>query len=196
MNKILLFKLNNKMEIETDRQEPREVLTDRLYLKIITIQDAEDICNYVSKDVLIMTGCPAPWPYTLDDALHFCNLVIQRAISGEEFYYIIRLKYTNQFVGIISLALNPQNNNRKSPGYFGYWAAKNHRRHGYIFEALTKLEELAVDFKLHRLCSFVRDDNIPSIQLLLKANFTKQFSQKELYLDTEVNESFYQKLLL
>lgn len=65
-----------------------------------------------------MTGCMAEWPYSMEDSIDFCRVAKKKKKR-------IIMKMNGDFVGIISLVINPLNNERKCSGYFGYWAAES-----------------------------------------------------------------------
>ncbi|MDQ0654604.1 GNAT family N-acetyltransferase [Pseudomonas cedrina] len=108
-----------------------ELLTDRLILRPLDLDDAEGIQRqFPHWAVVRYLNALVPWPYPADGARTFLEENALPAMArNEEWHWSIRLKSApNQLIGVISL-MDEQDNNR------GFWLGPQWQGQGLMSEA-------------------------------------------------------------
>ena len=113
-----------------------EIETDRLLLKPISFDYAEDIFKEFTQEITkYMVPKPAE---TIEETKEFVGNSLKGLMAGNNLQMVILDKVTNEFIGCIGLhelnTLEPE---------LGIWAKKSSHQNGYGLEAMTGLIEWA-----------------------------------------------------
>lgn len=148
------------------------LVTDRLYLRQLTLADAEDIFTYFSRDEV--TKYYDLESFTeVEQAEKFIRSMLTRYEKQEGFRWGITLKDApERIVGTIGFHNWQKEHSRIE---IGYELAPEYWRQGLMTEAM----EVVVDYgfqlpQVHRIEAFIDPDNEGSRRLLLKSGFTKE----------------------
>jgi RimJ/RimL family protein N-acetyltransferase len=165
--------------------EVDNLFSERLSLKLLQKEDLDDITEYMTEEIARNIGGGTPWPYRKIDAENWLKKSLEARNEHDFFNYVIRLKYSNEFIGIISLFAK-QYFTCLFPGKVAYWTAEHQRKKGYVLEALKEIEKLYPKyFNLRKIWTTVRAENIPSANLLKKSGFKQTGSRWESYQNSE-----------
>ncbi len=151
----------------------------RLTFQLLAPADAEDICHHLTQSIAkrLVT---VPWPYRLENAHEFIAAAQTAARDHLRYEYTIRLRATNEFVGIITLYVAAHDRSDR-PGQIGYWIAESQQRQGYALEAIQTMMELAKQLQIRRIWARIVHDNIASINLVKKVGmrFIRELTDKD-----------------
>lgn len=141
--------------------------TDRLKLRQLHIVDAEGILALRSEGSLA-GGSGMEY---IDQANSYIDK-INAGISADEWvFWSIVLKQTKTFIGTVSIW---NIDKETGTGELGYELLTAFQRNGYMSEALSPVISYAFDrMKLSRLEAYTREDNEPSVKLLLNNGFSR-----------------------
>lgn len=109
-----------------------ELLTDRLVLRPLSLDDADAIQRIFAQwEVVRFLADKVPWPYPADGARQFLEQSALPAMRrGSQWHWSIRTRaQPDQLIGVISLMDDDPGNNR------GFWLDPAHQGHGYMTEA-------------------------------------------------------------
>ncbi|MFN3994964.1 MAG: GNAT family N-acetyltransferase [bacterium] len=131
-------------------------------------------------------------PPTLDEIEIWYNSLIN---NNKNKVFIINHNETKVSLGMIELSkIDWKNRN----AYIGILiGSKNYRKRGFATESLKILINLAFQYwNLHKLYALIVDNNLPSIKLFEKMNFTKEAVLIQNYfVDNEYHNQFLYSLL-
>lgn len=117
--------------------------TNRLWLRPLTVDDADQIQAQFGcwEIVRLMSGIP--WPYPADGALTWCrDIALPQMARGEAWHWTLRLKEApDQLVGVISLMTGDDNNR-------GFWIGRPWQRRGFATEAAEAVTDYWFDVLL------------------------------------------------
>ncbi|MEG9861358.1 MAG: GNAT family N-acetyltransferase [Parvularculales bacterium] len=137
-----------------------EIRTDRLVLKKLGHADKERLVNLIGDFRVSKNLSSVPYPYTLDDADKWLEIV-----NNDKFSLNIFLN--NNLVG--GIGLTPRDN-----GFYelGYWLGVDYWGQGYATEAVRGfLDYLKTNTTFRKLKACVLSENIASAKLLKKIGF-------------------------
>jgi [ribosomal protein S5]-alanine N-acetyltransferase len=146
--------------------------TDRLILRDLEEKDASEFVKQGNDKEINYFNWYLPYPLTLAKAK---KIIKKRSVEqkGHRWLYElgIFLKENEKFVGIVSLydVSKPENKAK-----LGYWIGKEHRKKGYVGEAVKEIIRFAFqDLKLNKISAKTMEDNEKSMKLLKKLDFRK-----------------------
>jgi ribosomal-protein-alanine N-acetyltransferase len=104
--------------------------TKRLWLRPLTVGDADQIQSRFPDWEIVRLMSGIPWPYPPDGALTWCrDIALPQMDRGEAWHWTLRLKEApDQVVGVINL-MTGEDNNR------GFWIGSPWQRRGFAMEA-------------------------------------------------------------
>ena len=143
---------------------PEEILTDRLSLRRLRYEDAEEIFyTYASKPEVTRF---VSWPThkTLQDTNAFLRYAINAWDEGTDYTFAVRLKDNNRLIGSIGVI------NENGKLQFGYVFSPTQWNKGYATEVCVCLMHLLrTQPGVHRIQSFVDAENVSSAKVLIKS---------------------------
>ncbi len=140
----------------------------KINLRPVTKHDAQSIYQY-ARDKEISRYTFIPYPYKLEDALHFIRHTQIAARKGTEFNLGIESKVTGQIIGMIGLMYVSKKHQRAE---IGYWVAKSFWGKGHATEAIRLMLRYAFDqLGLVRIVAGVLHPNAASARVLEKVGF-------------------------
>ncbi len=148
-----------------------ELISPRLRLRALTLQDAEAIYDYFSQD--IVTEYYDLETFTcLQEAEHLIQIWHARFTQQTSLRWGIVLQETNKLIGTCGLHHFSMENSRAELGYElhpAYW------QQGLMTEALEAVLEYGFKtFNLHRIEAFIDPANDASLGLLQKLGFESE----------------------
>jgi ribosomal-protein-alanine N-acetyltransferase len=153
---------------------PEKIETERLSLQRLRYEDAEEIFfSYASKPEATKY---LSWPThrSIENTRAFLRYAIQSWDLGLDYSYAIRLKQSNQFIGSFGII------NDMGKIQFGYVLTPTHWGKGYASEACMKMMSILKTQKdLYRVGTFVDQENIASIKVLLKSGLVEEARLKK-----------------
>jgi ribosomal-protein-alanine N-acetyltransferase len=145
-----------------------ELSGDHIRLRRLRESDAPIIAK-VANDPLIGRFTPVPHPYTETQARAFIRYAMNTGEDNSGFVFGLVLPGDDEIMGVIELGDIKQ---RQRQGTIGYWLGKEHRRRGYMSEAIRLILALGFeDLNLHRVQAYVDPTNEASRKLLEKLGF-------------------------
>jgi [ribosomal protein S5]-alanine N-acetyltransferase len=143
---------------------PEKIDTDRLVLKRLRYEDAEEIFYaYASKPEATKYMA---WPThrSVEDTRSFLRYAIESWNHGTDYSFSIRLNDSGKLIGGFGVI------NENGKIQFGYILSPSHWGNGYGTEACLAIMKLLKTFPLvYRIGTFVDTDNTASIKVLLKS---------------------------
>lgn len=137
--------------------------TERLRLRAITVEDAEDVFDY-GKDPESNMFMPWPTHLTIADTYAYLETIPKNHAARERLGFAITLKEDGKFIGscdyhTISLAHHRV--------MLGYVLNKKHWGNGYMTEAVHEMIRFAFEeMEMHRVSAHCDEDNIRSARVM------------------------------
>ncbi len=148
-----------------------ELHTQRLLMRTPTLDDAEAIVAFCDDPESSWGGYGIPSPYTLEKAREWVTKTGADADEEKKYAFLLVRKDTSAIVGDVMLNRDPTHN----IGDIGYIVGKDHRGHGFAFEAATELLRFAFEsVGLHRVYATCWARNERSAHILEKLGFTRE----------------------
>ncbi|MBB6108789.1 ribosomal-protein-alanine N-acetyltransferase [Mucilaginibacter lappiensis] len=159
--------------------DPFPVLTtERLILRRFTFADAPKLFE-LRKDPVIMQYISRPLSKTLDDAIDLIKVINDLLKGNNGITWCITLKNEQEFVGSIGFWRIEKENYRAE---IGYLLNPAYQGRGIMQEAIETIINYGFGpMSLHTIQANVSPDNLASIKLLQKNNFTQEAYFKENY---------------
>lgn len=144
--------------------------TDRLLLRPITADDAEDIVAHIGDYQIIERLAVVPYPYTHQHAQEFLSGAVERWQTGSELTFACIRKSDGQFMGLFSGRYEVEHRRMM----FGYWLGRTFWNQGYITEAGRRIVDWSFerDPALVRIYAFHFGDNPASGRVMQKLGMT------------------------
>lgn len=148
---------------------PNTIETDRLRLRLPTLNDAEEIFLKYAQDPEVTKF--AEWtPHSnIMVTREFIRRCVQRLENGSAFPKVIELKSNHELIGMIDLRLE------KHRADFGYVIAREYWGNGYATEALKVVVDLALSqesiFRVWAVCDV---KNIASARVMEKVGLERE----------------------
>lgn len=119
---------------------PQDIVldTDRLILRPLTKNDAGDIYHHVKEYDIARWLVNVPHPYPKDGAIKYVRESTELMKKGLSYELPIRLKSTEEMIGIMAV-LKVDRKNRNAE--LGYWIAKKYWNSGFATEAGIRVLE-------------------------------------------------------
>ena len=153
-----------------------ELLTRRLVLRPLKLEDADDITRICQDRTLYENTLNLPWPYTKAMAQQFIHEVTKdQAKDQNGDHFAICFKATGEFIGVIGLT--PMN--RHDDTEVGYWLDQKFRDQGYMTEALQEIIRFAFLKGAHRVSGCHFPWNPASGRVMMKAGMTYEGTLRE-----------------
>jgi len=121
------------------------LLTERLVLRSLTLEDASDVQRLAGDYDVASTLPNMPHPYEDGMAEEWMRVCSERFEKDEALNFAITLQKNKNFIGGIALRLDQEN----KEGELGYWIGKPYWHHGYATEAAQAV--VAYSFKTLKL---------------------------------------------
>lgn len=147
-----------------------ELETERLLLRNLTNDDVQDIFE-IRGNPATMQYIPHPVAKYLDEAQMVIDKITGFTASNEKLNWAMIEKASGKLIGIIGY---PRFNMDSYRAEVGYVLNKEYERKGFTQEALSAV--LGYGFEqmgLHSIEAVIRAENIASMKLIEKLNFTK-----------------------
>lgn len=169
------------------------IQTERLNINLMSKDDLDDIHNYMTEQIVNNLGGDMRWPFTKKFVNDWLKKSLEASANNHFYNYVIRKKEDNAFVGMINIFVK-QYPTCLFPGKISYWSAEHMRKNGYILESLHAVEPLYKDyFALNKIWTSVREDNLPSMNLLEKFGMQKTGKRMQIYNSKIIMEYIFEK---
>ena len=160
-----------------------DLLTDRLILRPLVLQDAPDFFEYRSDpDANRFQG----WiPEKLQDAKDFIQYRVSPSLNVPDTWTQLAIVHKNsgELIGDIGIYFLPDNQYEVK---LGYTLSSEHQGKGYASEALSALiEYLKLDLAKNRFIALISPENTPSINLVKRLGFIQLDISEEIELQEE-----------
>lgn len=142
------------------------LLTERLLLRSLTLEDAADVKRLVGdRDIAQMTVA-IPHPYEEGMAEEWIRACSEEHEKDKCLHFAITLRADKNFIGAIGLELEQEHQR----GELGYWIGKPYWNRGYATEAAQAVVAYSFEvLKLNRIYAFHFTRNPASGRVLEKA---------------------------
>lgn len=158
--------------------------TERLFLRKITIEDAEDIYALRSDD-RVNKFIDRPKAHSVDDAKNFINQIRSRGSNNELLYWVITQKKDGKIIGTIGYY---NISTEEETAEVGYELHPDFQGQGLMYEALTKVIHYGMnDLKFKMIEAFSERNNERSLVLLNRTHFKKDMTYKNTHEQNEDN---------
>ncbi len=156
--------------------------TNRLNLRVATIEDAQKVAMFLSRNKEIIEKYEAIKPENYYEIEYQEKLIEAELKATLEFnylrYYVFKKNNPNIIIGTVSFG-----NIIKEPYLccnIGYKFDLLFQRQGYATEAIqASLDVVFEEFRLHRVEAYIMEDNIASISLVNKLGFEYEGKAKK-----------------
>lgn len=150
--------------------------TERLHLKRIQKNDAEDIFKFRS-DEGVMRFIPRPVAKTIEDAEKVYHMIDEGINNSSSINWGLYLKENNRLIGIIGYVRMNKDNFRAEVGYVLH---RDYHNKGFANEALEEVINYGFNqMKLNSIEAIIDPENKPSQRLIEKMGFVKEGHIKE-----------------
>lgn len=150
--------------------------TERLILRNFTKDDAHDILEFRGNPVT-MQYIPRPVANSLEDVYPVIDMLTSFNANNEKLNWAVVDKETNKVIGIFGYVRFNQESYRAEVGYTLH---EDYHGTGIASEALKVVLEYGLKHMgVHAIEAVIRTENIASMKLVEKANFTKNGTFKD-----------------
>ena len=165
------------------------IITDRLYLRLFEINDAEIVKEHCNNINIYKTTLYIPYPYTLDDALSWMENHKKNFDEDRSYEFAITHKESGDLLGAISLS----NNQKFKNGELAYWIAEKYWGNGYGTEAAQAIIKFAFEEKkLHKVFARYFKSNPASGKIMKKIGMEQEGLLKDQIIkDGKYEDLFY-----
>ena len=148
---------------------PEQLLTDRLSLRRLRYEDAEEIFYTYASKAEVTRFVSWPTHKTLKDTNAFLRYAINAWDGGTDYSFAVRLKDSNRLIGSFGV----MNDNGKLQ--FGYAFSPTQWNKGYATEVCRRLMNLLRSQPgVYRINTFVDAENISSAKVLIKSGLVEE----------------------
>lgn len=159
------------------------IVTQRLVLRRLCPRDIGNLTRLI-RDKMASPYAPydAQWPTDVPRLMD-----ILRYLAGDPGWYGIELTAEHRLVGYVAGRLSVDGRSCE----IGYTVHRKYQRQGIAFEACSALmREKAKSPALERFCAGTAEINAPSITLLQKLGFAKQYTEQVSFTNDECGNPF------
>lgn len=173
--------------------------TERLYLKILSPDNAGDVLSFLSYNKEIFEPYEPAKPsdyYTLDYQSKMLSAEYNGFLQSHYLRYYAIKKEDCSIIGTVSFSnILPQPFDSCA---IGYKIDKSNQRQGYATEMLICMQNAMFnDFGIRRIEAYVLPQNVPSINLLESLGYkNKGLSAKHLSVNGKINHLYHYSLSL
>ena len=156
------------------------LLTERLLLRSLTLEDAPDIQRLVGEYDVAATLYDVPHPYEDGMAEEWIRSCSEKLEKNKALNFAITLRTDQNFIGAIEIRLDPE----MESGELGFWIGKPYWGCGYCTEAAKAVVAYGFEvLKLEHICAYHFQNNLASGRVLQKTGMhyegrLEQFVQK------------------
>ncbi|RKY56932.1 MAG: N-acetyltransferase [Candidatus Neomarinimicrobiota bacterium] len=154
-----------------------DLVTDRLILRPLVLQDAIDFFEYRSD---LNANRFQGWiPEKLQDAKDFIQYRVNPSLNVPDTWTQLAIihKYSRKIIGDIGIYFLPDKQNEVK---LGYTLSSKYQGKGYATEALsTLINYLKYDLGKNRFIALIAPENIPSIRLVKRLGFIQSDIEEE-----------------
>jgi ribosomal-protein-alanine N-acetyltransferase len=174
-----IVKTLNPAQMLSVNLQPFLVLnTERLILRAVTLNDAEDIYK-MRTDKEVMKYVDRPLPKAISETEQWIQMINDEWIKNNLILWVINLKGSEHLIGTIGYWEMDKEHHRSE---IGYTLTTAYQGKGIMNEALQVVINYGFkSIKLHSIEANVNPDNQPSIKLLEKNGFVREGYYKENY---------------
>ena len=148
---------------------PNKIETDRLRLRLPTLDDAEEIFLKYAQDPDVTRYAEWAPHSSIVETKEFIRSCVQRLEIGDAFPRVIEIKSDHELIGMIELRIE------KHRADFGYVIARAYWGKGYATEALKVVIDLALShdsvFRVWAVCDV---ENIASARVMEKVGLERE----------------------
>jgi [ribosomal protein S5]-alanine N-acetyltransferase len=178
--KILLIHLRGNydkmVKIYFERSDMNRIETDRLLLRKLNDEDAEDIEKLAGDYDVAKTTLTVPHPYPKGSAHGFIHSMIEAEEKGKIIMYALVEKESNLFIGIMNVSIHAQ----FGRGELAYWIGKPYWGKGYGTEAAKSLLKICFeDLQLNKIFAAAFTNNPGSWRIMEKIGLTYEGTLKQ-----------------
>ena len=160
-----------------------ELKTERLILREYAIVDKHNLYKLFSEEFVSTYEAHLPKNISgIEDYIKF-HLTNAKSSNRTHYYYVIELRETREFIGIIGYSFVEEININDITGWvmeLEYYLLEEHWNKGYMTEALKKIISSAFEkdniLKIFAQC---RKDNVKSEKVMIKCGMYKSAKQPE-----------------
>lgn len=151
-----------------------QIENEQIVLNIIQVSDAEDLYSAIKNTLTELRKFPASLVWALQEpnlpaSMAFCQSRLVALLNKENFVFIIRLKETDDFLGVVDIHAIDWLQNTAS---IGFWGNSKFKQKGYMAQALTLfVSSLFSKWNFLGLNAYVDVENILARKLCEKAGF-------------------------
>ncbi len=151
-----------------------QIENDQLVLDIIVESDAEDLFLAIKNTLAGLRKFPASLVWALEElnlqaSIVFCLTRLLALLNKDNFVFIIRLKETNDFLGVVDIHKIDWLENTAS---IGFWGNSIFKQKGYMTQALSLVvNTLFSKWNFLGLNAYVDVENVLARKLCEKAGF-------------------------
>lgn len=167
--------------------------TDRLILRRITIEDAQDFFEIRSNKDLMAALDKEPFK-SMDELLDFFNQIETGIRLNESIAWAVCIKGNNKMIGHVGFHRIDFVNHRAE---IGYALLPQFHKNGLGSESLRAIIDVAFNqFHFHSLEANINPTNKPSIKLITKMGFIKEahFRENYFFRNTFLDSAIYSLL--
>ncbi len=159
------------MEDKSIFNDLETLYTDRLILRKMTHEDAEDIFRYLSDPEVIRYSIGEPHK-DLDNSIAYIDSVLTAYENNYAGLWCIVPKDTNRVIGTCGIEIWFKEHQRAE---IGYSLSQDNWGNGYMTEALHAIVQFGFEkMDLNRIEAFCHVDNAPSLRVLEKIGLRQE----------------------
>lgn len=151
-----------------------QIENEQIVLNIIQVSDAEDLYSAITNSLTELRKFPASLVWALEEpnlhaSMAFCQSRLVALLNKENFVFIIRLKETDDLLGVVDIHEIDWLENTAS---IGFWGNSKFKQKGYMSQALILfVSSLFSKWNFVGLNAYVDAENILARKLCEKAGF-------------------------
>lgn len=142
--------------------------TSRTYLKLLKESDFDDVLEMFAGEYIFKYIKPHK-NKTKQDHIAFLNLKMNQIKSKSGFYWVVRSKQSNEFIGAINLTPIPKTDKIQ----IGWMIVLKHHQKGFAFESAEAVFKFALfETDFNPIYGVFEKENSASERILSKLGFT------------------------
>lgn len=151
------------------------ITTQRLVLRKLRSTDIPRIVKYANNRGISDNTLNIPYPYKEEDAVYWINMADEGARKSDGYIFGITLKAVDQFIGGISLTMEPFDK-----AMIGYWLAEPYWNKGYMTEATAAILQFGFEnLGLRKIYSNHLEQNPASGKVMINNSMIKEAVLKD-----------------
>jgi [ribosomal protein S5]-alanine N-acetyltransferase len=159
-----------------------DLISDRLILRKLSLDDAPEVF-VLRSDEVIRKYIKRPLALNIEEAKDWIVKILENEKNNETINWAIVPKGETKLIGIICLWNIEKELNRAEVGYSLHY---NYFGKGIMNEALLNVMKYGFEvMKLKRIDAYTNKENLASIKLLERNNFSRNFAFEKVYENKE-----------